>query len=265
LFARYVAIGDSQTEGLNDHDGHGGYIGWADRLAMRLVQVEPTARYANLAVRGKVTGQIHDEQLAPALVLQPDLVTVVAGVNDLRRSATDIADVVDLIEDMFRQLGSTGATVASCTFPDITSMIPFGSRMTGRLRALNDGIRTAARRHHVTLVDFELHPTASDRRLWSDDRLHLNTHGHRLLADARRHLRTREEDGCELRAIRCGVTALQEHTHVRILLALMDAPEQLDREARHVRGLATYFRDQGFERNACRLVQRRRRRKRRRR
>jgi lysophospholipase L1-like esterase len=184
LFARYVAIGDSQTEGLNDHDGHGGYIGWADRLATRLVQVEPTARYANLAVRGKVTAQIHDAQLGPALVLQPDLVTVVAGVNDLRRSATDIADVVDLIEDMFRQLGSTGATVASCTFPDITSMIPFGSRMTGRLHALNDGIRRAARRHHVTLVDFERHPTASDPRLWSDDRLHLNTHGHRLLADA---------------------------------------------------------------------------------
>ena len=32
-FSRYVAIGDSTTEGLDDPDGAGGYRGWADRLA----------------------------------------------------------------------------------------------------------------------------------------------------------------------------------------------------------------------------------------
>lgn len=32
-FERYVAIGDSSTEGLDDPDGNGGYRGWANRLA----------------------------------------------------------------------------------------------------------------------------------------------------------------------------------------------------------------------------------------
>ena len=31
-FRRYVAIGDSSTEGLDDPDGRGGYRGWANRL-----------------------------------------------------------------------------------------------------------------------------------------------------------------------------------------------------------------------------------------
>jgi lysophospholipase L1-like esterase len=184
MFARYVAIGDSQTEGLDDPDGRGGFIGWADRLAARLAQVEPAVRYANLAVRGRVTRQIHEQQLAPALALQPDLVTVVSGVNDLRRTATPISAVVTLIEDMFRQLREAGATVASCTFPDITTMIPFGERMAPRLQELNEGIRRAAQRHDVTIVDFEQHREATDPRLWSDDRIHLNPRGHALLAAA---------------------------------------------------------------------------------
>ncbi|WP_405164020.1 hypothetical protein OG203_02535 [Nocardia sp. NBC_01499] len=32
-FARFVALGDSQTEGIGDPDGNGGYGGWADRFA----------------------------------------------------------------------------------------------------------------------------------------------------------------------------------------------------------------------------------------
>ena len=32
-FRRYVAIGDSSTEGLEDPVGESGYRGWADRLA----------------------------------------------------------------------------------------------------------------------------------------------------------------------------------------------------------------------------------------
>ena len=31
-FERYVAIGDSTAEGLDDPDGRGGYRGWANRL-----------------------------------------------------------------------------------------------------------------------------------------------------------------------------------------------------------------------------------------
>jgi lysophospholipase L1-like esterase len=59
FFARYVAIGDSSTEGLDDPDGRGGYRGWADRLAQRVAQAQPSPLlYANLAIRGRTTREI---------------------------------------------------------------------------------------------------------------------------------------------------------------------------------------------------------------
>ncbi|WP_433380824.1 GDSL-type esterase/lipase family protein [Streptosporangium sp. CA-115845] len=82
---RFVALGDSQTEGLGDGDDTVGLRGWADRLAERLALHDPGVQYANLAVRGRLAAQVHQEQLAPALALRPDLATVVAGVNDVRQ------------------------------------------------------------------------------------------------------------------------------------------------------------------------------------
>lgn len=64
---RYVALGDSRTEGVGDGDDVTGLRGFADRLAEHLARHEPALRYANLAVRGRLAAQIHTEQLPPAL------------------------------------------------------------------------------------------------------------------------------------------------------------------------------------------------------
>src|SRR4051812_28591282 len=71
-YTRYVAFGDSASEGLEDPSPDGrGYRGWADRLAERLAALEPDFAYANLAVRGRKVGRIRDEQLPAALALEP--------------------------------------------------------------------------------------------------------------------------------------------------------------------------------------------------
>ena len=88
-FQRYVAIGDSTVEGLDDPDGRGGYRGWADRLAQRLAAAQGSVLYANLAIRGRTTRQIRREQLDAAVAMQPDLVAVVSGTNDLLRPRFD--------------------------------------------------------------------------------------------------------------------------------------------------------------------------------
>ena len=65
---RYVAIGDSSTEGMGDPDGTGGFRGWADRLAEHLAAAHGEGfEYANLAIRGKTTEQIEDEQVPATL------------------------------------------------------------------------------------------------------------------------------------------------------------------------------------------------------
>ena len=92
---RYVAIGDSFTEGYGDPDpgSPGGLRGWADRTAEVLAPRVDDFGYANLAVRGRLLGRIVDEQIEPAVALRPDLITVSAGGNDVIRPGTDPDEV----------------------------------------------------------------------------------------------------------------------------------------------------------------------------
>ncbi|MBO1334546.1 SGNH/GDSL hydrolase family protein [Streptomyces sp. VRA16 Mangrove soil] len=186
-YLRYVALGDSQTEGVGDGDDTTGLRGCADRLAERLAELNPEARYANLAVRGRLAGQVRAQQLGPALALRPDLATVVAGVNDLMRPSFDADEVAGHLEAMFAALTEAGAKVATVTFPDVGRMIPVARPLAGRVTALNARIRAAADRHDVAVADMALAPALTDRRLWSADRLHASPLGHARIADAVAH------------------------------------------------------------------------------
>lgn len=181
-YSRYVALGDSQTEGLNDGDERTGYRGWADRLAERLAELNPELRYANLAIRGRLAGQIRAEQLGPALALEPDLVTVVAGMNDLIRPKFDAAAVVGHLEAMFAAFTKAGAHVATLTFPNIVKIMPIARPLLPRVLDLNARISAAAARHGVTVMDAFPHPITTDPRIWSHDRLHATSLGHARIA-----------------------------------------------------------------------------------
>ena len=186
-YLRYVALGDSQTEGMNDGDEVRGYRGWADRLAEQLAAADPRVHYANLAVRGRITQQVHAEQLPVALSLRPDLVTVLAGMNDLLRPRFDAAEVAGHQERMFAALTGLGAHVVTFAIPDPSVLVPAARGLAKRAQDLNAYVREAADRHGATVVDLAAYPVCTDARLWSPDRLHLNTLGHTRLAAAVSH------------------------------------------------------------------------------
>jgi lysophospholipase L1-like esterase len=185
VFTRYVAIGDSSTEGLDDPDGHGGYRGWANRLAalIAVAQSSPLL-YANLAVRGRSTRRILEEQLEPALTLQPDLVTLFSGTNDVVAFRFDAETVGRDVQQMQRRLIAGGATVVGFTLPDLSTVLPLARPLAARVRALNEALRRAAATTGALLVDFAKHPVGSDPRLWSPDRIHANSAGHARIAAA---------------------------------------------------------------------------------
>src|SRR5918993_3108352 len=87
---RFVAIGDSFTEGVGDPEpaSPNGVRGWADRVAEVLSQQVDDFAYANLAVRGKLIAQIAAGQVEAALELKPDLISFAAGGNDVIRPGT---------------------------------------------------------------------------------------------------------------------------------------------------------------------------------
>jgi lysophospholipase L1-like esterase len=183
-FERYVAIGDSTTEGLDDPDGRGGYRGWANRLAERLASHQGSVLYANLGIRGRTTRQILDEQLAIAVSMKPDLATVVSGTNDLMGRTFDVAAVLRDIETMQRTLIDGGATVLTFTLPDLTPVMPLARAIRSRVHSLAVGIRETCQRSGAVLCDLAAYDVATDPRLWSDDRLHANSAGHARIADA---------------------------------------------------------------------------------
>ncbi|MFD9290148.1 SGNH/GDSL hydrolase family protein [Streptomyces sp. NPDC060030] len=183
-YMRYVALGDSQTEGLGDGDDTLGLRGFADRLAEHLAGAGSEVLYANLAVRGRLAGQVRAEQLGPALALRPDLATVVAGVNDALRPRFDAAEVTRHVEEMFAALTEAGAHVVTLAFPDVAKIVPLARPIRRRILELNARIRAAAARHGVTVVETARHAVATDPRLWSADRLHASSLGHERIAAA---------------------------------------------------------------------------------
>jgi lysophospholipase L1-like esterase len=190
-FERYVALGDSTTEGLDDPDGAGGYRGWANRLAERIAAHrspdQGSLHYANLGIRGRRTRQIKDEQLPQAVALRPDLATVVAGMNDLLAARFDARAIAADIGEMQRALIDTGCVVVTFTIPDISRRLavpPLDRFLSIRTRELSDEIRSVSRASGAVLVDFAIHELATDPRMWSRDRLHLNAEGHARSAEA---------------------------------------------------------------------------------
>ncbi|MEU9379264.1 SGNH/GDSL hydrolase family protein [Streptomyces sp. NPDC048255] len=186
-YLRYVALGDSQTEGLGDGDDTMGLRGFADRFAGHLTAVNPGLQYANLAVRGRLAGQVRAEQLGPALALRPDLATVVAGVNDMLRPRFDAAEVAGHLEEMFAALTAAGAHVVTVTFPDLGKIVPLARPVGPRVADLNDRIRAAAARHGVTVAETARPAAVTDPRMWTEDRLHASPLGHERIAAAIAH------------------------------------------------------------------------------
>jgi lysophospholipase L1-like esterase len=181
---RYVALGDSQTEGLNDGNDETGFRGWADRLAEHMVEGANDVVYANLAVRGRKAAQVKAEQLPAALALKPTVASVAAGVNDILRPQFYARTVAGEVGAMFAALRAADCTVITMTFPRLAHPVPGRTVIARRMTELNAEIRRVAAEFDVVVIDLEKHDVASDPRLWSWDRLHLNETGHARLAAA---------------------------------------------------------------------------------
>jgi lysophospholipase L1-like esterase len=181
-----VAIGDSWTEGLGDPDPSrpGGLRGWADRVAEVLAAanagVGADFGYANLAIRGRRVGEILEEQLAPALALEPDLITIQGGGNDFLRAGIDIDALVDAIDGAVAQAVSTGAEVVLFTH-GAAAAGPFRA-LRGRIAIFNELLREVVDAHGVVLVDNWRVREARDPRYWDADRVHLSPLGHQRAA-----------------------------------------------------------------------------------
>jgi phosphatidylinositol alpha 1,6-mannosyltransferase len=181
---RYVALGDSLTEGLCDssRQAAGEYRGWADRLALLLAHAGggESLLFANLAVRSRRIDEVLAEQLPQALALRPDLVSVLVGANDLVAARAHPERLAERLVTGIAALRATGAEVLVVT--------PFAPRrrylraLRARFDRFSDVLRPRCEQLGAVLLDFAADEACAEPRSWSEDRVHLSSHGHRVLS-----------------------------------------------------------------------------------
>jgi lysophospholipase L1-like esterase len=179
----YVALGDSFTAGLVPGEPR-----WADEVARAL---GPRTRYENLAWVGATSADVEEKQLDQALTMDPDVVTLVCGANDVLESVRpDAGDYAARLARMFARLRSDAprAEVVTATYPDISRFLDLRPRSRARveqgMRLFNAACRAVAERHGVALLDGFEDPAAAERATYAADGFHPSPEGHRRAAAA---------------------------------------------------------------------------------
>lgn len=180
----YVALGDSFTAGRGSIPGER----WADRIALSLRAVNPELAYTNLAVDGADSAAVL-EQVSAASELEPDLVTVICGANDvLLATRPDVAAYEERFSEILERLVRTAsdAAIMTATTPEIWHFMELRPRTKARLIAalldLNAITRTVAARYGVPCLVVAGHPGLSERENFCEDGLHPSVLGHERAA-----------------------------------------------------------------------------------
>lgn len=181
---RYVAIGDSFTEGVGDELPDGRVRGWADLVAQGWADAsaEPV-EYANFAIRGKLVWPIVEQQLEPALALKPTHLSFNGGGNDMLRPRTSVSRVVAAFTHVLRRCDEEGVRLIVLSGANPSGQLPLSRVIQRRGDLLSAAVaKTLAERDDIVRAfnwpDREL----SSPPYWSEDRLHMNSRGHHRVA-----------------------------------------------------------------------------------
>ncbi|EKX67962.1 SGNH/GDSL hydrolase family protein [Streptomyces ipomoeae] len=179
---RFVALGDSLTEGVGDPVGDG-RRGWAALLADGLGS---SVEFINLALSGSQTREVLEQQLPAALDLRPDVASVVIGVNDTLRCTFDIHAVAARLDKVYRAFRERQTVLLTACLPDPGAMLglpgALARPLARRQRAVNTVVHALSERYGAVHLHASEGAWLTDRAMWSVDRLHPGERGHRQLA-----------------------------------------------------------------------------------
>ena len=182
---RFVALGDSLTEGVGDPVGEN-WRGWAALLAAGLAPEDAPVEFTNLAVSGAQSRDVLERQTPAGLALLPDLVSVVIGVNDTLRCTFDIHAVAARLDQVYAAFTAQGAVLLTACLPDPGAMLglpgALARPLARRQRAVNTVVHALSERYGAVHLHAAEGAWLTDRAMWSADRLHPGERGHRQLA-----------------------------------------------------------------------------------
>jgi lysophospholipase L1-like esterase len=180
----YVALGDSTGAGIGAREG-----GYVARLFKRLVARRPGSRLTNLCVSGATTADLLRDQLERGVAMNPDLVTVGIGINDIGHGLT-LEQFSRNYEDILSTLREkTRAQIVVTNIPDVSN----APRIPGSLRSqyqqeimrFSRRLEEIAARHGATVFDVYTithEQLASHPEYFSADGFHPSDDGYELWA-----------------------------------------------------------------------------------
>jgi len=183
--ASLAVLGDSTAVGLGDPLPAGGWRGFGPLLAAAL-GAPGEVRYTNLSVIGARMADLRRWQLPGAVAARPDVVVILAGMNDTLRSDFDPVALCNDLDATVTALQAGGAVVLTTRFHDHGRVFrlpgPLHRALHHRIGQLNGATDQVVARRGVLCLDLHLVPGACDPGAWSVDRLHPSEGGHRILA-----------------------------------------------------------------------------------
>ncbi|WP_322766297.1 SGNH/GDSL hydrolase family protein [Frankia sp. Cr1] len=195
----FVALGDSITAGLGDGVSMGRYRrahadralagrGWAAALAASLAPADQV-RFANLATTGATTKDVRDSQIPVARTLRPQIVSMIAGMNDIMSPGFDPLRLRHNLVWGVRDLRADGIWVLMARLHDPGRLLrlpgPARRLLTTRVGQLNAAVDAAAAADPgVLVVDLARHPDIYQLSTFDVDRVHPGPRGHQLIARA---------------------------------------------------------------------------------
>ncbi len=183
-----VGLGDSITAGnpgflspIEDPPDGSGDI--RSQYAYWMMQAHADWHVLNRGVSGERSDEILSRFDKDVLAHRPQLVIVLAGVNDLYQGhAAD--SVIENLKQIYGKAQKAGLQVIPCTIMPYAGM---GPRIAERMREVNDWIRSYSTEENFCLCD--LHTIMRDPNnplelAHTDDGVHPDIEGYRLMADA---------------------------------------------------------------------------------
>jgi lysophospholipase L1-like esterase len=188
MWSRYLALGDSVTEGVGDDVGDLECRSWADWMVDGLRVTTPDLEYRNVSSAGATASTVLSAQIQEIERFGPDLVSLTVGANDARVPGWTASAFEAELTSILESAANVGAQVMTATYADVeTTIKQAGGEIRDswrlyfdRMHEVNAVIRKVGERFDARLVDMES-TEANDARYLSRDMTHPNALAYRLI------------------------------------------------------------------------------------
>ena len=172
----FVALGDSLTEGYDEHTQQLVRTPWPK-------VIDQTAII--LAKCGKRTDQLYCDQFTQAKHLNPTQVSIMIGANDILQNKFSAKHYEDMMHEMIEYFQQQGAQVLTASIPPLTSQTPFafgkGQNIEADLNVANTILSKLAT--HYQTCHFEDWSDLNNQSCYFDEgAIHPNQSGYMTVA-----------------------------------------------------------------------------------